>query len=249
MKLIKFFALILVLSLSSCSTKVSKVAPDEYLKLNNLHSSKHRACIQHKSQILDKPITVAEEAELNDELYFFVRDEQKALTYIDHFDISKFTLKENQLEYESVINACVLKRDHKHTTCDTLFPSYKFFRGLIYGMNQYKWSAPTKIKARDLTLQYLQYVGQSESSLMDVTFANDLLMRLSERGHVKRELYPETIQFKNQAEDEFKGLKKKIRKLGKKEFTCKDAEEFYANERIKVKELSQSFLVILSKAR
>ncbi len=248
MKLIKFFAFILIMSLSSCSTKDSKVAQDEYLKLNKLHSAKHKACLEHKSQILEKPITVAEEAELNDELYFFVRDEQKALNYIDHFDLSKFTLKENQLEYESIINACVLQRDHKHTTCDTLFPSYKFFRGLIYGMNQYNWSASTKIKAKNLTLQYLKYVGQSESSLMDITFANDLLMRLSERGHVERELYPETIQFKNHAEDEFKALKKKIRKLGKKEFTCKDAEEFYANERIKVKELSQSFLVILSKA-
>jgi hypothetical protein len=98
-------------------------------------------------------------------------------------------------------------------------------------------------------MQYLQYVGQSESSLMDITFANDLLIRLSERGHVKQDLYPEAIQFKNQAEDEFKGLKKKIKKLGKKEFTCKDAEVFYANERIKVKELSQSFLFILSKAQ
>ena len=240
--------LILMLVFSSCSSKKGlPVSPDEYLNLNKNHAAKHKACIQHRTHILEKPIMVAEEAELDDELYFFLRNEQKALFYIDNFDISKFTLKENQLEYEAIIKACVQKRDPKHITCDTLFSGFKFFRGLIYGMNQYKWSPGTKIKAKNITLKYLEYVGQSESSLMDIIFANDLLMRLSQRGYVNKDIYQETIVLRKDCEKSYEDLKKQIRKLGKKDLTCQDADAFYTKERIKVKELSRNFLVILNK--
>lgn len=245
-----FAVLILLVSLLSCSSrKGPKVSPNEYLKMNKMNMPKHKACIQHKSQILQKPIKEVEDAELNDENYFFVRNEEKALFYIENFDLSKFTLKENQLENEATIRACVLERDPQYVACDTLYPGFKFFRGLIYGMNQYHWSKPTITKSLDLILKYLEYVGQSESSLMDVLFANDLFMRLSYRGYVDKGLYVTAVQFRKNAEQAYKDLKKKIRKLGKKELTCEDADEFYSDERIKVQALSQEFLIILSKTK
>lgn len=238
--------LILLLALISCSSKKPKVSPDEYLKLNKAHKEKHNLCIQHRSQILEKPITVVEEAELNDELYFFVRNEEKALFYIDNFDISKFTLKENQQEFEAIIQACVMERDPNHKTCETLMPAYQFFRGLIYGMNQFRWTPATINKAKDITWKYLEYVGKSDSSLMDVLLANDLLLRLSQRGYVDKALHPKTIAFKKEGEQAYKDLRKEIKKLGKKELTCVDVDAFYSIERKKVIELSHKFLEILN---
>lgn len=247
MKLTIYF--VILSTLLSCSSQKTKVSPDEYLKLNKLHHAKHQACIQHRKQVLEKPISITEEAELNDELYFFIRNEKQARTYIDSFDISKFTLKENQLEYEAIIMGCVLERHPKHETCDTLFTTYKYFRGMIYGMNQYSWSAETKAKAKTTMFQYMEYVGQSDSSLMDVMFANDLLMRLSQYGYVSENIYQDSVTLKRDAEATFKELKKKVKKLGKTELTCDDAGDFYSAERVKVKELSQKFLVILNKAK
>ena len=245
-----FTILVLFISLLSCSSKKGpKVAPDEYLKLNKLHSTKHKLCIQHRTQILEKPIKEVEEAELNDENYFFVRNEEKALFYIENFDLSKFTLIENQQENEATIQACVMERDPKYTICETIFPAFKFFRGLIYGMNQYHWSPATIKKSKELTLKYLKYVAESESSLMDILFANDLLMRLAHRGYVDKALYNQTGAFRRDGEEAYRDLKRRIKKLGKKDLTCEDAEQFYSNERVKVKELSQKFLVILNQAK
>lgn len=178
-----------------------------------------------------------------------MRNEKKALSYLKKFDLKKFTLTENKLEFEAIINACVMESSPEHRPCDTLFAGYKFFRGLIYGMNQYGWSKKTIALAKNITLSYLEYLAQTESSLMGILFADDLLMRLAERGYVNQSLYTETIAFKHEGEKAYKDLRKQIRKLGKKKLTCEDATEFYANERIKVKNLSQSFLTILNKTK
>ena len=242
--------LILMLLLFSCSSKKGPtVSPDEYLKLNQQHSAKHKACIHHRTQVLEQPITETEEAELDDELYFFLRNEKKAISYMEHFDVTKFTLRENQLENEAIINACVLKRHPKYVQCDTLMPAFKFFRGLIYGMNQYGWKKDTIFKAKTITLAYLDHVARSDSSLMDILLANDLLMRLTQEGYVNETLYNDTILFRAEGEKTYKELNKQMKKLGKKEVTCEDVASFYANERIKVKELSQQFLVLLGKIK
>lgn len=242
--------LILMLVLISCSSKKGPtVSPDEYLKLNQQHSVKHKACIKHRTQVLENPITETEEAELDDELYFFLRDEKKAISYIAHFDVTKFSLRENQLENEAIINACVLKRHPKYVQCDTLMPAFKFFRGLIYGMNQYGWKKETILKAKTITLTYLDYVGRSDSSLMDILLANDLLMRLTQEGYVSETLYNDTIIFRAQGEKAFKELNKQMKKLGKKEVNCEDVASFYSNERVEVKELSKDFLTLLGKVK
>lgn len=194
-------------------------------------------------------IREAENAELHDELYFFVRNEKKAVLFLKQFDLKKFTLNQNKLEFEAIINACVMESSPEHRPCDTLFAGYKFFRALIYGMNQYGWSKKTLDLAKNTTLSYLEYLAQAESSLMGILFADDLLMRLADRSYVNKALYPETIAFKHEGEKTYKDLRKQIRKLGKKKLTCIDATDFYTNERIKVKKLSQSFLEILIKAK
>jgi len=234
----------------SCSSKESpKVAPDEYLKLHKSHLPKHKICHKFQTDVLEAAIRVANNAELHDELYFFVRSEKKALYYLKQFNLSKFTLSENKLELEAIINACVMESSPDHRPCDTLFSGYKFFRALIYGMNQYGWSKKTIIKAKNTTLSYLEYLAQTESSLMGILFADDLLMRLADRGYVDNSLYTETIAFKHEGEKAYKELRKQIKKLGKKKLACDDATDFYSNERLKVKSLSQNFLTILNKAK
>lgn len=234
----------------SCSSKKSpKVAPDEYLKLYKAHLPQHNICHKFQSDVLKSAIRETENAELHDEQYFFIRNERKALAYLKQFDLKKFTLNENKLEFEAIINACVMESSLEHKPCDTLFSGYKFFRALIYGMNQYGWSKKTITLARNTTLSYLKYLAQTESSLMGILFADDLLMRLADRGYVDNSLYPETIAFKHEGEKAYKDLRKQIKKLGKKKLDCNDATDFYANERIKVKSLSQSFSTILNKTK
>lgn len=240
---------LLVLCWGCSSKKVTLVSPDLYLKLNKEHLPKHRACQLHRDKLVLKAFTEADDAELDDENYFFVRDEKRALAFINQFDLTKFTLVENQQEYQAIIQGCVLEKDPKHQTCDTIYPTYKFFRGLIYGLRQYNWSAATKRQATQLTLNYLDYVARSNSSIVDILLANDLLRRLAALEYVDPKLYQATWDFKVDGEKRYEDLKKKVLKLGKKKITCEDATLFYTDERQKVKELSENFLKLLQQAQ
>lgn len=240
---------LLIISWGCSSKKAALVSPDLYLKLNKEHLPKHRACQLHRDKLVALAFTEAEQAELDDENYFFVRNEKIALNFITKFDLTKFTLVENQQEYQAIIQGCVQEKDAKHQTCDTIFTTYKFFRGLVYGLRQYPWSESTKRKATQLTLNYLDYVARSNSSLMDIMFANDLLKRLAEHAYINPDLYTATWDFKIMAEKKFEQLKDKVHKLGKKNLDCNDAINFYNDEREKVKELSGEFLKLLQKAQ
>lgn len=249
MKILSLF--LLLLTLTGCSTpkKAVVVDPEEYLRLNKIHGPKHKACNQQISEVLRRAIRETEDAELGDENYFFVRDEAKALAFLNNFDIKKFTLRENQIENEAIVMACVTSVSKSYKSCNTVQPAFNYFRGIIYALRQYQWSQKTRDLAIAQTLQYLEYVGQSESSLMDIFFANDLLMRLSDMGYVPTTMYQETIGFRKQGELVHKELRKLIKKLSKKELTCADAQDFYQGERKKVRELSKNFLVMLGNAK
>jgi len=232
--------------LLACSSKNKPlIPPDTYLKLNSTHFEKHKLCLEQQKNILTPPISESDNPDLDDENYYFLRNEKKALSYIEKFNLNLFTLKENQLEYEAMIKGCVTNRDQKHMTCETLLPAFKFFRGLIHGMNQYKWSKTTINKGRDITLNYIKYVAHSDSSIMDVLFANDLLMRLSERKYISPKIRNLNIELRKSGEHAFKDLKEKIAKMGKKELTCADANEFYIEERQNVRELSKELTHIV----
>ena len=241
--------LLITLFWGCASKKAALVSPDLYLKLNKEHLPKHRACQAHRDKLVLIGFTEAEDAELDDENYFFVRNEKRALAFMKQFDLTKFTLVENQQEYQAIIQGCVLNKDPKHQTCDTTEPTYKFFRGLIYGMRQYPWSVATKRQATQLTLSYLDYVGKSNSSMMDILMANDLLRRLATLGYVDESLHQETWDFKTEGEQKFEQLKEKLQKLGTKKLGCEDIIHFYNDEREIVKELSESFLKMLQKAQ
>lgn len=240
---------VLILGWGCTSHKAATVSPDFYLKLNKQHLPKHRACQLHRDKLVAKAFTEAEDAELDDEHYFFVRNEKTALNFIKNFDLTKFTLVENQQEYQAIIQGCVLEKDAKHQTCDTIFVTYKFFRGLVYGLRQYPWSDSTKRQATQLTLNYLDYVARSNSSIMDILFANDLLQRLAEHAYIDPKLYTATWDFKQSTEKKFEDLKERISKLGKKNLDCQDINQFYMDERKTVKELSENFLVLLKQAQ
>ncbi len=241
-----YLLILLSLLMNACSSKKDE---PHYLKLHASHKSQHKACLVHQKEVLMKPVSESENADLDDEQYYFIRNEQEALTYIHAFDISKFTLKENQAEYEAVVNACIVEKNPEHKTCDTLYPGFKFFRALIHGMNQYQWSPSTIQKGKEITLSYVKYVGESESSLMELLFANDLLTRLSNRGYVSKDIAKDSVALRRSAEKTYRGLMNELRKKGKKDLTCDDARAFYAKERVKIKELSTTFLSILAKAQ
>jgi hypothetical protein len=232
---------------SSCAHKAQKVSPTKYLELHIQHAPLHGSCLEHQQKVLLPPIKESENPDLDDETYYFARNEKQALTFIRAFNVNQFTLKENQMEYEAIIKACVTQRDPSHQTCDTLLPAYKFFRGLIHGMNQYQWSASTKKQGVAITTAYIKEVAKSQASIMDVLLANDLLKRLSERGHVSKELLASCADIRQAGEDSFKNLKKKLQKFRKKDLSCADAISFYDEERKTVQELSLRLSLVTEK--
>ena len=234
--------------LIGCAHK-PKVSANKYLELHKDHAPKHLACNAFKKEILLPPVTELEDAPRDDENYLFVRNEAEALKYIDGFDISKFTLKENLMEYQAMVEGCVNKTDPKHVTCETLMPGYKFFRGLIYGMTQYNWSQPTINKSRAITLSYLIYLAKSEDSLMEILLANDLLKRLGEKRFIDKAIIPETRKIRITGEQIFKNLKGQISKMEKKAMTCEKATDFYNKERLKVKELAKDLRQLLTSVK
>jgi hypothetical protein len=238
------FIFVFILLMNSCASK-PKVDSKKYLDLHKIHAPKHKVCIEFRNKVLIPPITDFEDAPRDDENYLFVRTEKVALKYIDGFDISKFTLKENLLEYQAMVEGCVNKTDPSHVTCDTLMPGYKFFRGLIYGMTQYNWSQSTMDKSLAITLSYINYLADAEDSLMEILLANDLLKRLAEKKFIDKAIISESIKIRHTGEKLFQDLKDQITKMGKKDITCDKAAGFYTKERVKVRELAKDFKHLL----
>jgi hypothetical protein len=246
----RFYCIILVFIFSACSSQVKKqddAKTKEYLKLQAKHLQKNQACMEHRQNVLEQAITEIEDAATEDDQYLFVPNEADAIYFIDAFDVSKFTLKENQLEYEMMVNSCLTGPQAGHETCDTLIPTYKYFRALIPALKNNRWSQNTVRKSIYNALSYFQYVAQSQSSLMDVILANDLLMRMSRKGLLPASHLPQAVAFKTKAEKQFEQLRKEVRKLGKKDMSCEKARTFYAQERVRVKNLSDEFRIILQK--
>jgi hypothetical protein len=245
------FCILFFLLLLSCShhQKPQNLSP-EVKAFEDLHSRNqplYQACMDHKENILEQAITEIAEAPGDDDNYLFVPNESDAVYFVENFDLSKFTLKENQQEYEAIVNACMNGPQAGHGTCDTLIPAYKYFRGLISAMKYNKWSSPLVQRGVANTLSYLRYAGASESSLMDVILANDLLMRLAKKKLITQKIIPDTLRFKKEAEDQFKRLRKEVRKISQKEMSCQETKSFYQNERQRVKALSKDFLLLMNK--
>lgn len=244
--------LLIAILLTGCSSKPSSpptAAIKEFEKLHAKHLPLHQACIEHRDNILEQAVTEIEEAPIEDDKYVFVPNETDATYFIVNFDLSKFTLKENQVEYEAVVEACMNGPQAGHANCETLISSYKYFRALIPAIAHNPWSSQIKNKAKQNILNYLHYVGKSESSLMDVILANDLLQRISEKKLLSIDVSRDSKRFKQKAEQEFERLRAEVRRLGKKELSCDEARVFYRKERKRVKALSQEFLSLLNKVR
>ena len=99
----KYTLLLCVLVASCSSKKMNVVDPEDYLKIHVVNKNQHKACIQHRDNVLEKAITESENPDLDDEQYYFPRNEKTALEFINSFDITKFTLKENQQEFQAII--------------------------------------------------------------------------------------------------------------------------------------------------
>jgi hypothetical protein len=246
----RFSGLILVFILTGCSSQVKKQDDPqvkEYLKLQASHLPQNQACMEHRQNVLEQAITEIEDAATEDDQFLFVPNESDAVYFVDAFDISKFTLKENQIEYEMMIISCLAGPQVGHETCDTLIPTYKYFRALIPALKNNRWSQVTVRKGIYNAFTYFKYVGESQSSLMDVILANDLLMRMAIKGLIPGSHLAEAVAFKAKAEKQFQQLRKEVSKLDKKDMSCEEARAFYEQERIRVKELSAQFLILLKK--
>lgn len=247
MKLILLFLSTLVVGCSSKIKKAENPRVKEYLQLQASHLPKNQSCMEHRQNVLEQAITEIEDPATEDDQFLFVPNESDAVYFVEAFDLNKFTLKENQQEYEMMVNSCLSGPQVGHETCDTLIPTYKYFRALIPAMKNNRWSKSTIRKGIYNALSYFQYVGKSQSSLMDVILANDLLIRMARQSLIPSSHLPLARAFKNKSEKHFEQLRKEVRKLDKKDLSCDEARKFYEQERMKVKELSAEFLALLVK--
>jgi hypothetical protein len=215
---------------------------NQYLTTHLSNKHLHEACELHKKEVLVPAIKESQNPDLDDETYYFVRHEAKALEFINKFDINKFTMKENGTEYQEMVHECVFEKSKEHKPCDTLLPAYKYFRGLIHGMNQYRWSSPTLEKAKQNTISYIQLSAESRSSFMELLLANDLLKRLAERSYIPKSHLTFSYSFRKEAESSYERLKKEVRKLQKKDFSCKIAVKFYESEKEEVQKLADKLI-------
>jgi hypothetical protein len=241
---------VLVFLLVGCaSKKASSPSPEKkaFEQLQTQHRPLHLACLEHRQNILEQAITEIPEAPEEDDQFFFVPNEADAGYFVENFDITKFTLKENQQEHESAINSCLSDQEVGEGTCETLIPAYKYFRGLISAMAYQPWSRQLISLGLSHTLSYLRYVGESNASLMDIILANDLLIRLAQKKLIPGSIHKEARQFKQQAEKELELLRSEVRRIEKKEMNCHDIKKFYLRERQRIYVLSEKFLKLLKK--
>lgn len=244
------FWLMMTLLFFGCSTPARKqddLKVKEYMQLQAKHLQKNQACMEHRQNVLEQAVTEIEDAASEDDQYLFVPNESDAIYFVEAFNLGKFTLKENQQEYELMIKSCLSGPQVGHETCDTLISNYKYFRALIPALKNNRWSKTTVKKGIYNALSYFKYVGESQSSIMDIILANDLLMRMARKSLVSSSYLPQAVAFKTKAEKHFEDLRKEVRKLDKEDMSCEEARTFYERERVKVKELSQQFLTLLTK--
>ena len=247
----KFLYPLLFLSiLSACAHRKPTVERDYYLQLHKTNAPRHKACREQNKEVFEKAITETLDAELDDENYFFVRSEQKAVAFMKKVDLTKLTLRENQQEYHALIKGCGMKQDPTHKPCDTMEPPMKFYRGLIYALRQYNWSEATEDLAFRSILQYIRHVAESKSTLINLSIANDLLTRLGNFGYVPETVRVDSMDFRHELEATQNSLNERVMEFSKKKkLECSEVIQIMEAEKQTIDHVSERFLMMLRQTK
>ncbi|MBF0363539.1 MAG: hypothetical protein HQK49_21140 [Oligoflexia bacterium] len=189
MKLL-FFYIFISSTLSIYSTKASAILKEAdfisaYNKINLSIKDKVIICNKQNDDLTIKAYIKKENGNENDSI-IFVEDEQKALSYINAFDVSKFTESDESAFYSLIKDNCdqsnfknfiemITKLERERFSCVHTFENYFFIKGLIYAVKNYRWSKETKNKAIKKIFDYIHYQTGSGGTLMGSSMAAELL--------------------------------------------------------------------------
>lgn len=190
-------SLVLIFTLGACATKKKdKTAPtpdqnaEAFAKLEEMrktHLDAQLACHQQKNNIL-KPAFTEHKGPKKDEVSFrFVKDDKAAFNFISNFNVNNLALAENKAEYNFVLNQCLpYNRETFSRNCDTAFTVYTYFKGLVYGLSNYRWSQKTRKAGLNLVKNYAAKVSSVESSLIETSIAVAILKELADKRMINK---------------------------------------------------------------
>ncbi|MFZ4712216.1 MAG: hypothetical protein ACOYL6_00760 [Bacteriovoracaceae bacterium] len=187
-------------------------------------------CNSLKNNILEKAI-IEDLKSLNDSNddhhYRFVKDEKEALKFISGFDAEKIGLDLNAETFEKELKDCESSKSLPF--CENSFPTFNFFRGLLYGAKHYNWSKATKVKAINKTWTYLNEVQKNKPSWLDINMAISILGMMNFDNILDPTMNQKVAVLSQKIESESLKLKKLV-KNKKQSKNCSDYKDIREEE-------------------
>lgn len=174
MKLIKLIAFSFLAF--SCQGKLSEDEIDfknKYKSLRAKYESNYKRCQEQRNHLLKTAVTELEKPSQKEQYVQFEREESKALEMIKKFDFKRMPYESEASLRLLLRNNCTqnnldafieMEKDRKY--CDTLFDEFNFMKALIYAQKDYSWNQDTKVKSKELILNYINKLSSSNTGAL-----------------------------------------------------------------------------------
>lgn len=206
-----------------------------------------KECNEFEENVLSKAVI---EDENKEPYYIFVKDEKLALELINKFDAKKLGLEFNFKNRQQLISSCqgsnFVDKD-SILYCETAFPVYNYFKGLIYGLKNFSWSPETKSAGLKKMWSYLDEVRHNERSLLELLMSMQLIEFLAKEDLTKAVAKPDIKKLIEDAEKANDGLRKlsKTLKLNDQIAKCDDLKKSIGAEEKVVEEFTKKLNQII----
>ncbi|HAZ11342.1 MAG: hypothetical protein A2X86_20310 [Bdellovibrionales bacterium GWA2_49_15] len=221
----------LLFSAVNANAKSESTFTKSYNQIKKDLASKITICRKQFDKNVKKAYSESKKPYREQEHIQFVKDEKKALQFINGFDLSKLTDVEEQKFYTLISEQCSKenliifeKLDKKRRSCNFFGEEYKFMKGLIYAQKNYDWSEQTRQLARGKILEWVQNQANPDHYITQL-FALELLELMVEYGQIDKKFGEEIKQTYVKAEKRHLEIKEAIQLISKNDkksayFSC-----------------------------
>lgn len=211
------------MSFNSFSMTVQKFEV-EYDKIGNDLDSRISLCIKQNRDIVKKPIKILKNAIRKEEYIEFIKDEPKALFFIDNFNLSKLTIQEEYRYLDLILKNCNKKNleaysslDKNRQSCGNVFDELDFMRGLIFATKNYAWNSKTIKKVKNTIFDYLKFKNTADTTplihrLISLSLLGDMVNYGLIDNRYKREIFAARSKGEQKADYLRKEFKKELEK-------------------------------------
>ncbi|OFZ22065.1 MAG: hypothetical protein A2202_00885 [Bdellovibrionales bacterium RIFOXYA1_FULL_36_14] len=237
----KLLFVFLIYSLNSYSM-TKDVFNNKYDQIRKELDVKVNECLQQNDQVVKKAVTNIENAKNKDEYVEFVKDENKAINFIQSLDLKKRDTHfyENKLT-QLMINNCTgpnlklymsLEKDRKY--CAEIFDELSFMKALIFATKNYAWSKQTKEMAKNKIFDYIKHLSNIDKTpLVSQMIPLSLLQTMMEYGLIDNSLKQDIIvanENANQLMSKFKEELKNNKIKDIERYNCNSFKKFSTRE-------------------